>query len=169
MSSFSASPFSPVPSQNISTPSPTASPQLPHNSHSSQALPLSKGSDPGFEAWNFEGQVAESFPAPPLGTVAVPQPVNGSQNPGILVQYGGFGALTPAEFPCEGNNTGFRFQAPPRIGPNIQNVSPETIFLGYGSPEFPTGSEFPLRLEAPRKALSFMSPLKAGWGLPPPK
>ena len=70
---------------------------------------------PEAPAWNFEVQVQENFPAPPLGTVAIPRPVNGLENPGILVHVGGFGALSPAEYPGAENVARipwFGFQAP---------------------------------------------------------
>ena len=132
--------FSPVPSlsQNISTPSPTASPQLLLNTHSSPPLPESLA--PEAPAWNFEVQAPESFPAPLLGTVAISRPENGLEKPGILVQVGGFGAHSPEEFPGAeyfARLPGFGFQAPVQVGQNGRNTDSETMFMGYGSPEFP--------------------------------
>ena len=64
---------------------------------------------------------------------------------------------------------GFWFQAPVQIGENVQDENAGNIFLGYGSLEFPAAPKSPLRLEAQGEALSFMSPLMAGRGLPTPK
>ena len=114
----------------------------------------------------------ESFLAPPLGTVAIPRPENGLENPGILVHVGEFGALSPTDFPGAENVAripGFGFQAPVQVGQNVQNDSPETIFLGYGSPEFPAAPSPPCDWRPPGEAFSLMSPLKAGWGVPTPK
>ena len=114
MSSFFPvhSSISPVPlhSQNMSTPSPTASLHLLHNPHSSPPLP--EGLAPEAPAWNFKVKVPESFPVPPLGTVAIPRAENGLENPGILVHVG---ALSPVEYPGPENVAripGFGFQAP---------------------------------------------------------